>query len=512
MPEKFYITTPIYYVNDVPHIGHSYTEIACDVLARWKRMQGYDVCFLTGTDEHGQKIAVSASEAGRQPKEHVDINMQRFKDAWNKLDIRYDRFIRTTDEVHIKTVQYIFGRLYEKGDIYKGTYEGWYCAPCESYWTAFQLQGKDECPDCKRQVAKITEEAYFFALSKYQDRILGHIKNNPDFIQPVSRRNEIIKFIESGLKDQNVSRTNFSWGVPVPFDEKHVVYVWFDALINYISAIGYPDDAGSFGKWWPADVHMMGKEIVRFHAVIWPIMLMALDLPLPKKVFGHGWWTVEGEKMSKSKGNVVDPVKLADESGLDVVRYFLMREVPFGSDGDFSREMLIKRYNADLANDLGNLLSRSLTMISKYFEGKVPAKGAGAEDALDKEMSSLISGTPARFAAAMDELAVTEALNAVWALVSFSNSYIENKAPWKLAKEGRTDELSTVMANLFEALRVVSILITPFMPSTAEAMRGQMGLGPAESGDDAALLGHVPCAGTTVNKGLPLFPRIQDNA
>ncbi len=492
MKPKYYITTPIYYVNDIPHIGHSYTTIAADILARWKKLQGYDVYFLTGTDEHGMKIAISAANGGITPKEHVDKVVTRFKDAWTKLNIQNDGFIRTTDDIHKLTVQKIFNQLHDNGDIYKGQYEGSYCAPCESYWTDFQLNGSDKCPDCARPVTKVIEEAYFFAISKYQDRLLKYINDNPDFIKPVSRRNEIVNFIESGLKDLNVSRTNFTWGIQAPFDAKHIIYVWFDALINYVSAIGYANDSEEFKKYWPADVHLMGKEIVRFHAVIWPAILMALDLPLPKKVFGHGWWTVEGEKMSKTTGNVVDPIALSEEFGIDTVRYFLMREVPFGSDGDFSKANLIKRFNSDLANDLGNLLSRTLTMIEKYYSGIVPEFKKIELTDIDQKIMALIVDTPKTYSNCMDNIQITDAIACVWELISYSNFYIENKAPWKLAKENKTDELAVVLFNLYEALKVVSNLIAPIMPQTSDAIKVQLG------------------TDGKIQKGSPLFPRIQN--
>ena len=492
MKERFYLTTPLYYVNDIPHIGHAYTTIAADVLARYKKSQGFDVHFLTGTDEHGQKVWKAAEAAGQTPQVFVDGIVERFKSAWQTLNVQYDDFIRTTEPRHEECVQKIFSRLLKQGDIYKGQYQGWYCVTCETYWAEGELkedmEGRKLCPDCGRPTDLLKEDTYFFKLSGYQHRLQKYIEDHPEFIQPASRRNEITQFIKQGLKDLSVTRTAFPWGVTVPEDPQHVVYVWFDALINYISALGYLSaDDSQFRKYWPADVHLMGKEIVRFHAVIWPALLMALDLPLPHKVFGHGWWTVEGEKMSKSKGNVVDPLALAKQYGVDVVRYFILREVPFGSDGDFSQKLFINRYNTDLANDLGNLLSRTLTMIEKYFEGKVPVV-KGAED----ELTTLLKRTPAAFAKAMDELAFSDALGAVWSLITAANVYIEKQAPWSLAKKGEQEQLAIVMANLYEVLKTVAGLITPFMPETA-----------------AKIVDQLNPTGEKVNKGGVLFPRIQ---
>ncbi len=501
MSKSFYITTPIYYPSGNFHIGHCYTTIIADAIARYKRLRGYDVCFQTGTDEHGQKIENKAKEVGVTPKEYVDGIVSDAIDLWDSLHISYDKFLRTTDEIHVKAVQKIFTKLYEQGDIYKGEYKGLYCTPCESFWTETQLvDGK--CPDCNREVHEVSEEAYFLRLSKYQDRLVEYIESHPNFIQPESRKNEMINnFIKPGLEDLCVSRTSFRWGIPVPFDDSHVVYVWLDALTNYITSLGYMSDHDiEFQKYWPADLQLVGKEIVRFHTIVWPIILMALGLELPKQVFGHGWLVINGEKISKSLGNYKDPREYIKKYGVDAVRYYVLREVSFGNDGTFSEEALITRTNADLSNNLGNLVNRTLSMINKYFDGKISNKNV-SED-FDVELISMICNLSSIVSEKIDSLHINDALEAIFELLRRANKYIDETTPWILAKDdSKKDRLESVLYNLLEAIRVSAVLLEAFMPDTSKEIFRQLQI------DDKSF-SYQDQLCYQVGRPIPIFERI----
>ena len=502
--KNFYLTTPIYYPNSNLHLGHTYTTIVADVLKKYKQAQGYDVFLTTGTDEHGQKLQESAIKAGKKPLEYIDPIVDSAKELWKTLDIDFDAFVRSTDKIHEKNVSDIFTKLYEKGEIYKGSYKGMYCVPCEAFWTESQLVEGNKCPDCGRKVSESEEETYFFRLSKYQDKLLKLYEENPDFIQPESRKNEMISFINEGLTDLSVTRSSFDWGVRVPFDEKHIVYVWIDALSCYLTGVGYGTDEEKFNKYWPCDVHLIGKEIMRFHAIIWPSILMALDLPLPKKIFGHGWILFDDDKMSKSKGNIVYAEPIIERYGMDALRYFMLREFTFGQDGNFTYTKMLNRINSDLVNDLGNLVSRTVAMCEKYFGGIVPAQTELTD--IDNDLIETAVTTRDRVAELMDKLNFSMALEEIWKLVRRTNKYIDETTPWTLIKEGQEDRLKTVIYNLLESIRIISGLIKPFMKETSSKINEQIGYSDY-SYEDLTKFGLLK-VGTKVCKGKNLFDRL----
>lgn len=507
---KFYITTPVYYVNDVPHLGHAYTTIAADTISRYKRLCGDEVLFLTGTDEHGNKILQAAKEKGLSPIELADKMVSRFKELWDKLLISYDDFIRTTEPRHTRVVENIFLELYKKGDIYKGKYSGWYCVPCESFWLESQLKDGKKCPECSREVIKLEEDSYFFRLSAYQDKLLDYYSKHPDFVHPPTRMREVVEFVKRGLRDLSITRLKLEWGIPCPIDKSHSIYVWIDALINYLSSLGYSLNGERFFLFWPADVHLVGKDILKFHAIIWPALLMALGVELPRMVFAHGWWMMKGEKMSKSKKNVVDPSWIVDKFGPDYLRYFLLREVPFGEDGNFSPSLFTKRVNSDLANDLGNLLNRTLHLVIRHYQGKVPSPHSKTPE--DEKLKLKVNQVLSLLDNFMNDLSFSQALSSIWEIVRMANLYLDRSSPWRLVKDGQKEKAGSILYNVLEVVRILSLLLFPFIPQGAKRMWEQLGMQAdieKQRLKEAASWGRLP-AGTRVKEASPLFLRIKE--